>query len=57
MYKIVDSGWVRTRFLLNLGIVISVTWLITLEGGGGEKTTMGIRDFNLRNSRCRKREE
>jgi hypothetical protein len=35
IYKIVDSGWARTRFLLNFGIVIGVPWLITLGGGGG----------------------
>jgi hypothetical protein len=50
-----DSGWARTRFLLNFDIVIGVTWLITLGGGGGAKKIMGIKDFNLRNGRFKKR--
>jgi hypothetical protein len=41
--KIMDSGWARTWFLLNFGIVIGVIWLITLGlgGGGGGKIDRG----------------
>jgi len=52
IYKIMDSGWARTWFPLNFGIVIGVTWLITLGRG---KIDLGVRDFNLRNSLFRKR--
>jgi len=37
--------------------LIGVTWLISLleGGGGGTKSTMGVRNFNLQRSRVRKR--
>jgi hypothetical protein len=35
------------------GLCIGVTWLVTV-GGGGSKSTMDIRNFNLRKSQVRK---
>jgi hypothetical protein len=47
---------VRKNVFRNATITVTdVTWIVTRMGGGGTKSTLDIRNFNLRKNQVRKR--
>jgi hypothetical protein len=45
-----DYGIKQINFYYNKVITTDVTWLIKMREGIGAKSTMSVRDFNLRDS-------